>query len=76
MECLSSKQDDTIEAWPNTEMPFSRGGIINETYHAVNAFMNRISRDEGIDWALNYEGKKIDALLQPSGAYSEVDLQI
>ncbi|SCU77244.1 LAMI_0A00276g1_1 [Lachancea mirantina] len=49
------------------------GGVKNETYWQAVEFVQRTSRDEGIDYALNYtdpntgENFQLDALLVPSG---------
>ncbi|ABN65714.2 Glutamyl-tRNA(Gln) amidotransferase subunit A (Glu-ADT subunit A) [Scheffersomyces stipitis CBS 6054] len=48
-------------------------GIKNETYYQAIEFVHRTSRDEGIDYALNYtdsgtgENFQLDGLLVPSG---------
>lgn len=48
------------------------GGIKNETYYQAIEFVHRTSRDEGIDYALNYtdsntgENFQLDGLLVPS----------
>lgn len=48
------------------------GGVKNETYYQAVEFVRRTSRDEGIDYALNYtdasgDNFMLDALLVPSG---------
>lgn len=48
------------------------GGIKNETYYQAVEFVRRTSRDEGIDYALNYTDSsgnnfQLDGLLVPSG---------
>ncbi|KAK6198684.1 Glutamyl-tRNA amidotransferase subunit A (Glu-ADT subunit A) [Scheffersomyces amazonensis] len=49
------------------------GGIMNETYYQAIEFVHRTSREEGIDYALNYtdpttgENFQLDGLLVPSG---------
>ncbi|KAK6457812.1 Glutamyl-tRNA amidotransferase subunit A (Glu-ADT subunit A) [Scheffersomyces xylosifermentans] len=49
------------------------GGVKNETYYQAVEFVRRTSRDEGIDYALNYtdtstgENYQLDGLLVPSG---------
>ncbi|CEP59988.1 uncharacterized protein LALA0_S01e00474g [Lachancea lanzarotensis] len=49
------------------------GGVKNETYWQAVEFVQRTSREEGIDYALNYtdsstgENFKLDGLLVPSG---------
>ena len=63
---FSSGQDSFLDslAW---------GGIKNDTYWEAVEFVQRTSRDEGIDHALNYtdpntgENFKLDGLLVPSG---------
>ncbi|QLG72936.1 hypothetical protein HG535_0E00200 [Zygotorulaspora mrakii] len=63
---FSSGQDSFLDslAW---------GGVQNETYWQAVEFVQRSSRDEGIDYALNYtdtatgENFKLDGLLVPSG---------
>lgn len=48
------------------------GGVKNETYYQAVEFVHRTSRDEGIDYALNYTDAQgnnfqLDGLLVPSG---------
>ena len=40
-------------------------GVMNETYFQALAFCQQSTRENGIDAALNYNGRKLDALLVP-----------
>ncbi|KAM3164064.1 Amidase domain-containing protein [Lachancea thermotolerans] len=63
---FKSGQDSFMES-------LSWGGARNETYWQAVEFVQKTSRDEGIDYALNYtdpesgENFKLDGLLVPSG---------
>ncbi|CUS24967.1 LAQU0S22e01222g1_1 [Lachancea quebecensis] len=69
--------EDTHPAFQSGQDSFmeslSWGGVQNETYWQAVEFVQRTSRDEGIDYALNYtdpetgENFKLDGLLVPSG---------
>lgn len=41
-------------------------GIMDETYHQALAFCQRSTREEGLDRALQYRGRRLSALLVPA----------
>ncbi|EUC45653.1 hypothetical protein COCMIDRAFT_5182 [Bipolaris oryzae ATCC 44560] len=64
-------------AWPGGIPAFFSGqdgflasletrGVMDETYYQALSFIQRTTREEGIDAALTHEGRKIDALLVPA----------
>lgn len=64
-------------AWPNGIPAFYSGqdgflasletkGVMDETYYQALSFIQRTTREEGIDAALTHNGRKIDALLVPA----------
>ncbi|KAI0469424.1 amidase [Xylaria cf. heliscus] len=70
----------THPAWPTGQDCFDKSlaskGIEDETYRSALRFIRQKTRDEGIDAALNDEGKPLDGLLVPVEADNGVAMQI
>ncbi|KAI0549710.1 amidase [Xylaria curta] len=70
----------THPAWPTGQDSFEKSlaskGIEDETYKSALSFIQRKTREEGIDAALHYEGKPLDGLLVPVQADDGVAMQI
>ena len=51
-------------------------GVKNDTYHRALKYIQRKSREEGIDAALNSSGAELDGLLVPISADGGVPCQV
>lgn len=70
----------THPAWPIGQDSFDKSlaskGVKDETYHSALAYIRKMSRENGIDAALLWEGSCLDGLLVPVQAEDGVACQV